>query len=179
MSVNPQKLDAVLGLANLIEAALVILAIGAGLTALVAILRASFPGLTASLDEASARRSRMRRFWIGLLNGPALFVLAIAFGGKPATKAVGVVLFIVLLAISLAGLCAEVPRIGQSLFRTAGRVGTPLSHTLAGGLFLTLACWIPFVGWLVLAGVLFVGIGSVVSWIFTRRGSAASITPAS
>jgi hypothetical protein len=172
MNVNPQKLDAVLGLANLIEAALVILAIGAGLTALVAILRAVFPGMTASLDEASARRSRLRRLGIGLLNGPALFILAIAFGGKPSTKPVGIVLVIALLAISLAGLCAEVPRIGRRLFQTAGRAGTPLSHTLAGGLFLTLGCWVPFAGWIVLAAVLLLGIGSVVSWIFTRRRAA-------
>lgn len=171
--VSPQKLEGLLGLANLIGIALVVLAIGAGLTALVAILRAAYPGAAASLDEASARRSRLRRFLIGLLNGPALFILGIAFGSKPATKSIGVLLVVLLAAVVLLGLCAEVPRIGRSLFRTAGRGGTPLSHTLAGGLFLTLAFWVPFAGWLVTAGVVLVGVGSAVSWIFTARSRAA------
>jgi hypothetical protein len=174
MNVSPQKVDAVLGFANLLGFALVVLAIGAGLTALISILRAAFPGAAGSLDEASARRSRLRRLVIGALNGPALFVLAVAFGSKPATKAIGIVLVIALAFLALAGLCAEVPRIGRGLLRTAGRAGTPFSHALVGGLFLTLAFWVPFAGWIVFAGVLLVGIGSAVSWIFTRRTPSAS-----
>jgi hypothetical protein len=165
-----QKLEGALGLVSLLGVAILVLAIGAGLTAIVAILRAAFPGPAASLDEASARRSRMRRFLIGLLNGPALFILAIAFGSKPATKSIGIFFVVLLAAIALLGLCAEVPRIGRSLLRTGGRAGSPLAHTLVGGILLTLAMWVPFAGWIVVAGVLLIGVGSAVSWIFTSGG---------
>lgn len=164
------KLAGLLDLANLVAIALVILLAGAALTATVATLRTAFPGIAAGLDEASGRRSRVRRLLIGLLNGPALFLLAVAFGSRAGTKPVGVLLFLALLSLGLLGLGAELPRLGRSLFRSAGRSGSPLGHTLAGGAALTVAFLVPFLGWALFAGVLLIGIGSAVSWIFTPRG---------
>jgi hypothetical protein len=167
--VPTHKLVGLIDLVNLIGVAVVILLIGAGLTALVAILRAAFPSAAASLDEASSRRGRLRRLAIGVLNGPALLVLAMAFGSRPATKGVGIGILLLLIALVLLGLCAEIPRIGRSLLRPGGTAASPLASTLAGGAALTACVWLPFVGWACVVAVALIGVGGAVSWIFSRR----------
>jgi hypothetical protein len=174
VEIPAHKLLALLDLANLIGLAAIVILVGAGLTATIAIARAVFPNVAAGLDDASSRRSRWRRFAIGLLNGPALLFLGLAFSGRPATKPIGVVLLFALAFLMLAGLTAEVPRLGRRLLLLSGRAGTPLAHVAAGGGALTAAFLVPVLGWALFASIVVLGIGSAVSWLFTRRRSTAS-----
>jgi len=171
VEIPTHKLVGLVDIANLIGLAAVVILVGAGLTATIAIARAVFPNVAAGLDDASSRRSRWRRLAIGLLNGPAFLFLGLAFSSRPATKPIGVLLLVALVLLVLAGLSAEVPRLGRRLLIQSGRSGTPLAHVAAGGGALTAAFLVPVVGWALFASIVVLGIGSAVSSVFTRRRS--------
>lgn len=147
---------------------LVVLFAGCGLTALLIVLRAAWPGLAARADAAAETRSSGRRFLLGLLNGPALLLLATALGGKGEHKPLSLAVLAILVALALWGLSSGVPRLGRRALALGGRQGSPLFETLAGGAALTGACLLPLVGWIAFGAVLLSAVGTGVGALFTR-----------
>lgn len=146
------------------------LLIGCGLTATLTVLRAGMPSLVARADAAAEARGVWRRFLIGLLNGPALLLLAMALGSKPDGKPLSLVVLAVLIALALWGLAGQVPRLGRRVLALGRpRETSPLAETLTGGAALTSAFLLPVVGWIAFAAILLLAVGTGVSALFTRR----------
>jgi hypothetical protein len=154
-----------------------VLLVGAGVTAVVIVLRAGTPALAARLDAAALGRRGARRLAIGLLNGPALFLLAAALGGHPSGKPFSIVVFLVLIGLAVLGLVAELPLAGRRILALGGREASDLAAILAAGATLTACALLPLVGWAVCGVVVLMAIGTGVSWVFARRRRPSSGDP--
>lgn len=159
---------------NLLAFELTALLIGCGLTGALAVLRASLPQLTRRADAAAEARGAPRRFLLGVLNGPALFVLAMALGSRPDTRLLALVAVALLIVLALWGFLAAAPRLGRRILALSGREGSDLRQTLTGGAALTAAFLLPLAGWLIAGTCLLLAIGTGVSAVFLRRPPADS-----
>ena len=142
---------------------------GSGLIALVILLRAAWPSLAARADAAAEIRGPGLRFVLGLLNGPALFLLASALGGRNEHKPLSALILGVLIALALWGFVADLPRLGRRILGLGRRESTPLGETLAAGAALAGALLLPVVGWIAFLLALLLAVGTGVSALFTRR----------
>jgi len=144
---------------------------GSGLIALVILLRAAWPSAAARADAAAETRGPGLRFVLGLLNGPALLLLATALGRRNEQKALGLLVLSVLVALALWGFCGDLPRLGRRVLAQAQttRAGTPLTETLVAGAVLTGALLLPFAGWIAFGLAFLLAVGTGVSALFTRR----------
>ncbi len=156
---------------NMVAFEVVALLTGCGLTATLTLLRAGLPSFVERADTAAQARRAPRRFLIGLLNGPALFLLAMALGSKPEHKPLLLIVVAVLVALTLWGLVAQVPRLGRRILALGQREGSLLNETLVGGAALTAAFLLPGVGWIAVGAVLLLAIGTGVSALFTRKAA--------
>jgi len=159
---------------NLVVFELSALLVGLGLTAFLLFARAELPALTRRADAAWESRSHLRRFLLGLLNGPGLFVLAMALGSRESTKLASLLVAALLVWLLLWGLVAIAPRLGRRVLSLAGREGSELARTLTGGGILTGTFLFPLVGWIAVLAVFLLAIGTGVSAIFARPGPPAS-----
>jgi len=166
---NP-KLSGVLDLLALLEIAALILLAGAGLTAVLLLLRAGMPRLAARLDQASFARSVWRRLLVGTLNAVVLFLLGAILANQAGLKGLGLLLFALLIGLALLGLAAEVPKLGSRMRRSGGGSSEQLADTIVGGAAVGLSLLLPFVGWAVFLGLVLVSVGTAVSAVFSRRG---------
>jgi len=148
---------------------LALLLSGTGLVAVVLLLRAAWPSAAARADVAAETRGPGLRFVLGLLNGPALFLLASALGRRNEHKPLALLVLGVLASLALWGFVGDLPRLGRRLLALGRREGTPLTETLAAGAALVLALLLPFVGWMAFVLAYLLAVGTGVSAIFTRR----------
>jgi hypothetical protein len=146
-----------------------ILLAGCGLTAVVLLVRAAWPSLAARADAAAGARGPGRRFVLGLLNGPALFLLASALGARNEHKPLSALVLAILSALALWGFTGDMPRLGRRVLALGRRESTPLGETLAGGAALAGALLLPFVGWAAFGLAFLLAVGTGVSALFTRR----------
>ncbi|MBL8111694.1 MAG: hypothetical protein JNK60_02335 [Acidobacteria bacterium] len=154
----------------------------AGASALALLVRALAPRAVASADGVAATRSGVRRFLMGLFNGPALFLLSVLLMKSGPGKVPGLILFALLTGLLLFGLAAELPTLGERLLVDEGNPGGPVgpqrnpsgiparlrASALAGAL-LAVALFVPFLGQAAALVVLLRGLGTAVFWLFTRR----------
>ena len=145
------------------------LLIGCGLTGFLLFVRADLPALTRRADTAFDSQGHLRRFLLGLLNGPVLLLLAAALGKHESGKLASVFLVALLVALALWGFVAMAPRLGRRVLGLAGREGSEATRTLAGGGILTATFLLPVAGWIAFAVVLLLAIGTGVCALFTRR----------
>ena len=112
---------------------------------------------------AEARRSMKRCFIWGVV-----FVLNIIFFAALAAKAGGVLgpvvsiaLIVILLLVSLHGIAAIGTEIGRRVLMLHNRPSASiLTQLFVGATILFLTALIPILGWLILAGALFTGVGA-------------------
>jgi hypothetical protein len=152
---------------------------GCGLTAVVILLRAAWPSLAARADAAAETRGPGLRFVLGLLNGPALFLLASALGARKENKPLSAVVLGVLIALALWGFLGDLPRLGRRILALGLlrqgyggqglRESSVLGETLAAGAALAAALLLPFVGWIAFGLAFLLAVGTGVSALFTRR----------
>lgn len=166
---NP-KLSGVLDLLAILEVAAIILLAAAGLTAVLLLVRAGLPRLAARLDQASFSRSVWRRLLVGILNAVVLFFLGAILTNQGRLKALGLLLFALLIGLALLGLAAEVSKLGSRMRRSSGGSSEQLADTIAGGATVGVSLLLPFVGWAVFLGLVLVSVGTAVSAVFSRRG---------
>ena len=156
---------------SLLAFELTALLVGCGLAGTLAVLRATLPRASRRADAAAQARGALRRFLLGLLNGPALFVLAIALGSRPDTKVLAVLVLTILIALALWGLLAAAPRLGRRILELSA--GAPdsseLRQTLTGAAALAAVSLLPWAGWLIAGASLLLAIGTGVSAVFLRR----------
>jgi hypothetical protein len=145
------------------------LLVGCGLTATLLVVRASLPSLAGRCDAAAASRTALRRFLIGILNGPTLLLLAVALGKSEGSKWLAVLVTAVLAALALWGFVAVVPRLGRRIAALSSRDASDPAATLFGGAALTAAFLLPVAGWIVAAAATLLAVGTGVSALFTRR----------
>ena len=148
---------------------LAVLLAGCGLTAVVILLRAAWPSLSARADASAEVRGPGLRLLLGLLNGPALLLLATALGTKPENKPLSVLVWGFLFWLALWGFAGDMPRLGRRVLALGRRDSTPLWETLAAGAALTGAILLPFVGWTAFVLAFLLAVGTGVSALFTRR----------
>lgn len=140
----------------------------AGASALALLVRALAPRAVASADGVAATRSGIRRFLMGLFNGPALFLLSVLLIKSGPGKVPGLILFALLTGLLLFGLGAELPTLGERLLGGDPGPARLRASTLAGAL-LAVAMFVPFLGQAAALVVLLRGLGTAVFWLFTRR----------
>lgn len=149
--------------------------LGAGLTASIAVCRACLPQLVRRADAAAETRGAARRLLLGLLNGPAIFAIAGALASRLEWKLPALGVMVVLIALTLWGFLASLPRLGRRILALSGRdSGSDLRQTLTGGAALTAAFLLPVAGWLITAVCLFLAIGTGVSAVFLGKPPAES-----
>jgi hypothetical protein len=144
------------------------LLVGCGLTATLLVVRASLSSLTRRCDAAAESRTALRRFLIGVLNGPPLLLLAAALGKIPGNP-LALLVAAVLAALALLGFVAVVPRLGRRIASLGSSEASDLGATLYGGAALTAAFLLPVAGWIVAAAAILLAVGTGVSALFTRR----------
>lgn len=139
----------------------------AGASALALLVRALAPRAVASADAVAATRSGIRRFLMGLFNGPALFLLSVLLMKSGPGKVPGVLLFVLLAGLLLFGLAAELPALGDRLLPGTGE--SRLRASALAGALLAVGMFVPFLGQAAALVVLLRGLGTAVFWLFTRR----------
>ena len=167
------KLSDLLGVAQLLGLAAVVVIGGAALTSTLLLLRVGLPRVVARLDAAAVSRSGWRRFAIGLFNVPPLLVLAIALGSQGGTRALGILVLAILIALAVLGLTVEASILGQRLLALAGRETREPAATLTGGALLTGVFLLPFLGWAAFAAILIRATGTAVSGLLARRRASS------
>lgn len=139
----------------------------AGASALALLVRALAPRAVASADGVAATRSGIRRFLMGLFNGPALFLLSVLLMKGGPGKVPGVLLFVLLAGLLLFGLAAELPALGDRLLSGTGE--SRLRASALAGALLAVGMFVPILGQAAALVVLLRGLGTAVFWLFTRR----------
>lgn len=140
----------------------------AGASALALLVRALAPRAVASADGVAATRSGIRRFLMGLFNGPALFLLSVLLMKSGPGKVPGLILFALLTGLLLFGLAAELPILGERLLG-GDSGGARLRASALAGALLAVGMFVPFLGQATALVVLLRGLGTAVFWLFTRR----------
>ena len=151
-----------------------------GFIALMAVLFGLFASSAALFPRAAwlaqraAEESPGRSLLIGAVNTG--FVLAIALtltaSRGPILTFLGATVAAAGLAGTAVGLAGVVTMIGKRLTRR----GSSLSEILAGTAVLSLACATPFFGWfVVLPGIVFLGLGGFILGWFRRRAWSAQV----
>jgi hypothetical protein len=145
------------------------------------VVMAVFFGRAVNNAELSATLAPWRAFGVGLVN--FLFFGTVGFLSLVAADSTKISLLILptLLAVLLlgmgwsVGLTALARVVGVRLFPAANGF-----QQVAGGAgLLTIACLLPFVGWLLLLPyLLFVSLGAVIMSLFSSRGAPAAETDA-
>ena len=157
------KLSGVLDLTSLLLIALVALALGAGLTAASLLVRGLAPSVAASLDQSLSRRSGRARLLMGIVNGPALFLVAVLLV-KSGWKALGLLALLTLVTAVVTGLVAELPPLGRRLFPDSGD-GAAAARA---GVVLSVTFLLPVAGQALLALLLLRSIGTAAYWAGER-----------
>jgi hypothetical protein len=165
------RLAALIGVARLLGIAASIAVAGAALTATLLLLRVGLPRMVGRLEAAALARSGWRRFAIGAVNAPPLLILAVALGSRDPTRPLGILVFLLLVALMTLGLIVEAALLGRRLLSLSGREPAEPAATVAGGALLTGACLLPVVGWTAFAAILVRATGTAVSGLLGRAAA--------
>lgn len=162
-----RELGSVLQILKVLELLLLGLCLSIGAAGAALLLRGLAPSVAAEADRTLASRPPVRRLLLGLVNAPAMLVLAIVLGQRGALKAVSLFLVLALLALTLVGLAAELATLGRRV-RGGGGADGVLRETIVGGGIGAAAGLLPFVGQVLGIVVLLMALGTGVSWLLTR-----------
>jgi hypothetical protein len=161
------KISGVLDLFTLLLFALLFLLIGIGLTGAVLAARASWTALADQLDLILLSHSWRKRFLMGIINGPVLFIVTIIL--LKSFKLIGLALLFAALILIFLGLIAEMPLIGRRVLALRSSQCSLFAQTLAGGMVLIAIFMIPIAGQAVLLAILLKSLGTGIYWLFKRN----------
>jgi hypothetical protein len=149
------------------------IALVAVLCGLFATASALFPRLV-WLSQRAAEESPGRSLLIGAVNTG--FLLAIALTLFASQRPILTFLGGVVAAVGLAGLSIGLAGLVTMVGKRLARQGSSLSEILAGTAALSLASATPFFGWfVVLPGLVFLGLGGFILGWFRRRAWSAQV----
>lgn len=158
---------------GIMAALLVLLAVKAGCVAMSVWLHQSAPAFTARAINAYRSRG-LRCFVLGAANG---LVLALVFAALVQVKALGLLALLVLFALvaaAMTGYMIAYHDMGQRL--RGERDWSSARSILLGGLVTETAFMAPIVGQVFSLGVLFRGLGAVISALLSRRSPTIART---
>ncbi|MBL8148462.1 MAG: hypothetical protein JNN15_00865 [Blastocatellia bacterium] len=164
-----QKIAEALGTISVFALGGICCAIGSGVTATVLTLRAFWPNMSEKLDLVALGYSWRKRFLMGLINGPAIFILAAIALNIPVLKLAGLGLLLFLVMLILLGLTAEFTMIGRRVLAMRNQPSTPFAQTITGGIIFTLMFLIPFLGQGIFLAILLKSVGTTIYWLFKQR----------
>jgi hypothetical protein len=155
-----------MNLSQTVALAILILALGAGLTALAALCRLVFPRLVARARR-NAERMPVRAFLVGLVNFAFFGLIATALAsGDEGSRVLGLLVATALFSFVAIGFAAVAQLLGERLRPD----DTPLRQVVAGGALLELASLVPLVGWFAVPALaLLTGYGAVIVAIVRRE----------
>jgi hypothetical protein len=164
-------------LAGLVMLAVALVFLGACVLAFFLSLAALMPGATRRSELALIRWPK-RAFLIGLVNYFVVFVVASILGAisPQVLGPVGVILLLILFAVTALGLTGIAAAVGQRIDEMARGSLPPLGHVLVGTLTLTLACLVPFFGQVFLFLLCCVGAGVGILSFFARPPAQPTTT---
>lgn len=168
-TVHIPKMTEVLDVMALLLFVLVCLLIGLGLMATVLSARAYWKDIADELDLIRLGNKSWRRFLMGLINGPALFIVAAITMNLGPLKLVGLLILFVMALLAFLGLVAEMPYIGRRILSLRHPTSSPLSQTIVGGLTMMGTFLFPIAGQAILLGLLLQCLGTGLYWIFKRH----------
>src|SRR5437762_2305268 len=163
-----EKLNGVADLLTLLLLATICMLIGMGLTGTVLATRAFFSEAVDQLDLISLGHSGLRRLLMGLVNGPAIFIIAAILSKLGPLKLIGIALIITLLLLAFFGLIAEMALIGRRVLALRSLQSSIFAQTIAGGLTISSIFLLPFAGQIILLVILFKSLGTGLYWLFKR-----------
>lgn len=168
-------------LANGLALIVVLVVVGLSLVAFMAVLRGLLPSAVEG-SRAALLRSPWRAFFVGLANYLFLGGISLALFSTeaPPLGAVGLVLVVFLVTVTVIGLAGLVMLVGERLAGLQNRPASPFKQLVWGTAATALAGLLPFVGWFLLLPVLLmVAFGAaLLAWRNRNRPSAEPATEA-
>jgi hypothetical protein len=158
--------------AQMALAALLILFLSTGVVAAALLLRALLPHTAARLDDVIEQHPALRRFLMGLFNGPALFLVSILLMKSGPGKIPGLVLMTGLVFLTVLGLAAELPALSRGLLPE--EENGVVRRTVFSGALLGAVNLLPFLGQALSLFLVLRALGTGVFFLFNREPRPAS-----
>jgi hypothetical protein len=157
-----------IGVLDLLTFTLLVLIIGIGLTATVLLARGYWRAIADELDIIQLSHRGGRRFLLGVINGPILFIINLIIF-KTGHPLLGLIMLFALIILILLGLIAEMALIGRRVLALRGLDCSLFAQTLAGGLTITAIALLPFIGQAIFFIILCQSFGTSIYWLFKRK----------
>jgi hypothetical protein len=106
---------------------------------------------------------------MGLINAPALLIIAAVLSKLGPLRLAAIALIFALLILTFLGFIAESAQIGRRVLALRSEQRSLFAQTIAGGATLTAAFLLPFVGQALLLAILVRSFGTAVYWLFNRK----------
>src|SRR5262249_30870327 len=125
------------------------------------------------VDMIMLGHSPLRRLLMGIINAFGLFIIAVVLLNLGPLRLIGLALIFTLVILTLIGLMSEMAQIGRRVLALRSAQSSIFAQTVTGGMTITLAFLLPFVGQAMLLTILFRSFGTSVYWLFKRGGLPA------